>query len=430
MKRVAIEPDGEMQLTDDQKIAAEKIENVIATGGFLVVAGFAGTGKSKLLSWAVQALRDSGVPHKVVCPTGRAAARQRALGIDAQTIHAWRYIPKVDKTGELIGFKLRDMDDLPPHFVLLVDEGSMVGPTVAKDVIETVSPGMPGRSVVIFGDYAQLPPILSSEERARFGPTFCLLLQRYARHLGMTDYTELQQVLRQAQDNPVLQLATALRSGTEPPFPDSKHLLIMRKHRDYTEEIMRSFDPDADRIVLTWMNRDRRKLNATAREARGFADPIEPGERLIVLANHRVYGLSNGDLIDVVAIVEIVETAWKPVYIAVYPDPYTGETIEGTMIMQTEADTEKGALSVFAQARKIEKAHPDLGLPLVVDYGYVLTVHKAQGAEFQHVHIYAPDFMLKRLGSQATNWLYTAVTRTRDQLHFAGGSKIAYLLGG
>jgi hypothetical protein len=155
-------PEG-MTFTRDQELAANVLWAVANDHGVQRLAGYAGTGKSVLLAATARALAAAGITYQVVCPTGKAAARVRSLGINASTIHSWMYIPVTDKQGKLKHFRLRTDLDLPPRFVLLLDESSMLGPKIYLDIESIMKPGLPGRSILLFGDSYQLPPVLNSE---------------------------------------------------------------------------------------------------------------------------------------------------------------------------------------------------------------------------------------------------------------------------
>jgi exodeoxyribonuclease-5 len=429
-----VPPDG-MDWTAGQAAAVPQLVRTALTHGIFNLSGYAGTGKSVLLSQTVKALHQAGVPYVVLCPTGRAAARLRALGILAETIHHWRYIPDTAENGTLLGFKLREDVDIPPHFVLLLDEGSMVGPGLYGDLVDTVHPEIPGRSIIAVGDPFQLPPVLDRDEETRYGRDFCILSQGYAEaYYRQATGCTLTDVVRQAAGNPIIGLATALRASLPPPMPDGRHLLVLRRGRSYLEQQIR--EASAESVFLTWTNRDRRALNKVAREARGYEAALVPGERLLVLANHKDTTLCNGDLIDLVSVAPWEpRDGWravsfrKPVWDLTFRDA-TGFVGKAYALL-ADAKENKDEVGIFAKAQQLYKAYPEIGLPLVVDYGYCLTVHKAQGAEYDTAYIYAPDVMIQYMeADHSLRWLYTAITRAKQRVVFSGGGNLAYCLGG
>ena len=419
---------GAYVLTSGQEDARAALEALVAANGVHVCAGYAGTGKSVLLIQLAKALRQAGIPYAVVTPTGRAAARLRAGGIEAQTIHSWMYCPIIDEqTHELRGFRKKEEMDLPGRFVLLADEASMLGPTVLMDLLQIMMPSIGGRCIALFGDAFQLPPILTPDEVSEYGENFSMLDRGNVEALG-AGWTEMVEVVRQAKASRVLQLATALRSGTGGPMPDMREVTVSRGRRDRLEAQLQSFDPLADQVSLTWTNADRNALNAAARKARGFTRPIEPTERVVVLANHQPLGYANGDLLDLEVIGDPYVCSGCLVRPASFRDPY-GVIRKSLIIVIPEVESQSAAkVSPFALAQRVRDKTDEL--PLVVDYGYCLTVHKAQGCEFQRVQVYAPDVLIKVVGeTQARRWLYTAVTRAKAEFWFAGGGILAYWMG-
>jgi ATP-dependent exoDNAse (exonuclease V) alpha subunit len=428
MKRLQITPPPGLTFTEDQLFGARALEHVCTVGGILVLEGWAGTGKSVELIATAQALEDAGIQYVVACPTGRAASRLRQGGVkQASTMHSWLYYPRMDNRGNLIGFQRRTMEDLPSRFVLLFDEASMLGPNGLYDLLEVVRPDPgSGRACVFVGDPFQLPPILSKKEVEEFGEEFSLFSAETL-ELLQADHVQLHEVVRQAAGSPIVSLATALRSGSPPPRPDGQTISVVRKGRAEIERrVQMAASPET--VVLTWTNKDRRAINDVAREARGFHDELCLRDRLVVTANHAESGLCNGDLIDVVSIDNPIEhMAAGRIYPISYDGPWGRQ--EGGAILYYDGIDAAGR-TVFAKAAAAEKDY-DLGRPLVVDYGYALTVHKAQGCEFQNVEVYTPDAIERMMGEEgARKWLYTALTRAKQSFFFSGQAAIPYLLGG
>lgn len=430
MKRLQIQPPTGIEFTAGQLVATSRLELVTRLGGVLVLSGVAGSGKSILLASVAQALEDSGIAYTVVCPTGRAAARLRAAGVrEAQTIHSWMYRPLIDKVGNLTGFKRKTVEDLPPHFVLLLDEASMVGPTVLDDLLEVVMPDPDsGRALIFVGDGFQLPPILTRGEEELVGKDFSIFSPVLIEAMA-ADHCDLTEIVRQAADSPIIGLATAIRTEARPAMPDCQAIMVLRQGRRAIEQRLwaRASDPADETITLTWTNKDRRFLNAVAREARGFgARPVEAGEKLVVVANHKETALCNGDLIQAREVAEPLDTAVGRIYPLAYDGPWGPE--ECGMILHYDGLDGEGR-TAFARAAQAEKL--GLGRPLICDYGYALTCHKAQGCEYTSVEVYAPDSILEVLGeAMARRWLYTAVTRAKGRFLFSGGSNCAFMLGG
>ena len=332
--------------------------------------------------------------------------------------------------------------------VVIVDEASMV----STDLAEHISNAFPGVPILFIGDPAQLPPILDNSEKERGVQPL----------LASTEPTAiLTEVLRQAQDSRILRFATHLRSlPTKAPAStwqwagkvDGEDLTIIPRPRSgCTKGLLKQFDEiiGNDRgVVLTRRNDSRRKINRDLRAMRGYNDEQrefpdiflpKAGERLIVSQAPSAGALDEGKALD----------------------PITGEQPEsGSPLSQlTKGEMvwviEDGELVADGQGYDWvrleisggdwrETIHVPAGLFLKtynshegtqyafptrnwfqLDYGLCVTVHKAQGSEFEQVAIYeqaAPHVeddhgRWRRPSSiEHKQWLYTACTRARQRL--------------
>lgn len=420
-----------MTFTAGQRLAADRIGYRLKHSGILRIKGFAGTGKSVMLAATVDLLESIGRAFIVLTPTGKAASRLRQLQIPAGTIHSWLYIPCVDSDGNLAGFRPRDIDDIPGNFVLLVDEASMVGPTVWRDLIGAVGSLSPGRCVLLFGDGYQLPPILSGDDKALYPNGFSLLDDL---SVDFDDTVEMTDVVRQAGGNPILVAATALRSNEIAPRPDGIALSVSRNSGiAAAEREILAAEADPDSVFLTWTNKDRHHLNNVVRRKRGWTgQALVVGETLISLINNAEHGLANGDLLTVTDLepAGARSQARVPDYAHlscrwIEVRTPTGETVVVPLILiGPDDDAQKIGFYVRRNAKWLSD-------PLIVDYGYCLTVHKSQGSEWSRVGIYAPEFLASRMAAEdAKRWLYTAITRARKTCSYTGAASLAYQIGG
>ena len=334
--------------------------------------GYAGTGKTTLARHIADGV-DGDVKYAAF--TGKAAAVMRSKGCHgATTIHSLIY--RARESGEEIpSFDLYDEAPASKADLIIIDECSMVDAELGRDLL---SFGVP---VLVLGDPAQLPPIQTGANAGGF-------------------FTEaepdvmLTEVHRQAQGNPIVRLSMDIRAG-EPLEPG----------RYGETEVVRKADLDPQRVldadqVLVGRNNTRRSYNARLRERRGFDGPMpSAGDKLVCLRNNRKKGLFNGSLWSV---------------------KDRGGRKSGIMTMRLLPDDETGARGVKVSVRPecftggIEQIDWPRRKPYdEFDYGYVLTVHKAQGSQWGDVVLFDESFAFS---DSRERWLYTGVTRAVERL--------------
>jgi len=152
---------------------------------------------------------------------------------------------------------------------------------------------------------------------------------------------------------------------------------------------------------LVGTNRTRRRYNLRLRELKGFDGPLPAaGDKLVCLRNDNTKGLLNGSLWQVTSAPRTVKNAMNLLVRA-----------EDEGIERSTAKI-KVLKSVFEQPGieipwQTKRRHDDF------DYGYALTVHKAQGSQWDEVVLFDESYAFRE---HAQRWLYTAVTRAAKQL--------------
>ena len=330
--------------------------------------GFAGTGKTTLARHLAE-----NVDGKVAFAafTGKAALVMRAKGCyNASTIHSLIYRAR-ESGDETPSFDLWDEAPASKAQLIVVDECSMVDAELGRDLL---SFGVP---VLVLGDPAQLPPIAGGGYFTDAEPDAMLT-----------------EVHRQAQDNPIVRLSMDVREG--------RGLL----RGDYgTTQVIRRDELDPARVieaeqVLVGRNNTRRAYNGRMRERRGFDDPLPmSGDKLVCLRNNRRKGLFNGGL-------------WQ-----VKTSPTTRKSI---LKLQLQPDEDMSSKGVKVTVRsecftgEIEKFEWIERKPYdEFDYGYALTVHKAQGSQWDDVVLFDESFAFQ---DSRERWLYTGITRAAQKL--------------
>jgi exodeoxyribonuclease-5 len=330
--------------------------------------GYAGTGKTTLARHIAD-----GVDGKVLYAafTGKAALVMRSKGCAAaSTIHSLIYRPR-DPGAEVPSFDLWEDAPASKARLIVIDECSMVDAELGRDLL---SFGVP---LLVLGDPAQLPPIQSGGFFTAAEPDAMLT-----------------EVHRQAQDDPIVRLSMDVRAGRSL-TPGTYGL----------SEVVRRADLDPQRVldadqILVGRNSTRRAYNTRMRERRGFAEPLpSAGDKLVCLRNNRKKGLFNGGLWMVK---ERALSRSKLVTMRLMPD---GATSGKPIKVSVRPECFLGAIEEIAWEQR--KRYDEF------DYGYVLTVHKAQGSQWNDVVLFDESFAFP---DSRERWLYTGVTRAAKRL--------------
>jgi exodeoxyribonuclease-5 len=329
--------------------------------------GYAGTGKTTLARHIAEGVEGE---VKFAAFTGKAALVMRRKGCSgASTIHSLIYRAR-DGSDEQPSFELWDDAPASKARLIIIDECSMVDAELGRDLL---SFGVP---VLVLGDPAQLPPIQGAGFFTDAEPDAMLT-----------------EVHRQAQDDPIVRLSMDIREGRA----------IEPGRYGETQVVARSdLDPDcvlaADQ-VLVGRNTTRRAYNMRLRERRGIDDPLPvAGDKLVCLRNNRKKGLFNGALWNVS---ERGARRSGVMTLRLQPDEGIGRPIK--VSVRPECFT--GGIEQFDWPRR--KPYDEF------DYGYVLTVHKAQGSQWDDVVLFDESFAFPE---SRARWLYTGVTRAAKRL--------------
>lgn len=344
--------------------------------------GYAGTGKTTLARHFAE-----GVKGNVLFAafTGKAAQVLRAKGAhNARTLHSLIYRPRgADETkDELTGktslvptFSLNRESPVAQADLIIVDECSMVDEKLGSDLLSFGTP------VLVLGDPGQLPPVSGGGFFTESEPDFLL--------------TEIH---RQARDNPIIRLALDAREGRELPFGDYGKARIVSR-RDMDKQTMAEMVLAANQVLIG-TNRSRRLYNQRLRDLKNFtATYPQAGDKMVCLRNDPAKGLLNGSLWQVVQ--SSRETVKPGINLLVKPEEEAGGMVK---IKLLKAAFDPSAAETPWQ---LKKRYDDF------DYGYALTVHKAQGSQWDKVVLFDETYAFRE---SASRWLYTAITRAAEEL--------------
>ena len=367
------------------------------------IFGYAGTGKSYVTAETVREIIGTIL---YAAFTGKAALVMNRHGVPATTIHKMIYSPIIpdkdeynqlkkelheatqlnDKAGmqaaseairsnQTLKFELREESPLEGAALLVLDECMMVNTDMMNDLL---SFGVP---ILVLGDPGQLPPITGAGALIADTPDVM--------------FTEIH---RQALDNPIINLSFRARMGEQIPrgeYGDSSHIFV----GDLKAEQALAFDQ-----ILVGKNVTRRNWNQRMRRLKGFEGnyPVV-GDKLICLRNKPAMGLFNGLICYVKKVIEEYDT-----------------TIE--LMVETEMG---GDVMVQALKAHFDEYHTpgilktlrwwDFQKAEEFDFGYAITVHKAQGSQWDRVGFYDDKFLSWK-PEERLKWLYTGITRAIDSI--------------
>jgi exodeoxyribonuclease-5 len=479
--------------SDDQAEAWDRVAEALADAGIdlvestlmpdgggsrvLAVIGKAGSGKTMLLAALFKALEAAGVEIvsgdfegrkrkdkrtlAILAPTNKAASVLRTRGVPATTIHRILYTPLYDPEYERIAEWLAGQGDRPnvdmleiggltdealdrarafyeqvksipaalaaaglrgsdfirgwkrredPLDIGFVDESSMLDERQFDDLRELFS------TLILFGDPAQLAPVNQSGE---------MVFER----LSDTRKLVLHRIHRQSDDNPILDLAHAL----------SDDALTFERFERMIEEFARN-DPRvvwAERVesdlmarspVLVWRNATRIRLIQAFRAAHGApADQLLPGEPLIcdgieLPLKHRkkridleARGLIKG------AQVIYLGPGKKPGFSRLHVMGAEDPRLSAASIIKIELPDQEEPFIPYAARMGAAFLH-----------GAAVTIHKAQGSQWENVQVFAPDlyaaFRAGRVEAGIPLWkrlAYVAITRAEQRLLWVTRARLA-----
>lgn len=393
--------------------------------------GYAGSGKSTVITHAIQALgidmadsdgEGDAVRRRILFAafTGKAALVMTRKGTPASTIHSLIYrvseatpeeIDRVERElldlqrglgrmglaerafaeMQISKLQLRLADIHKPTFLLneqslvrdadliVLDEVSMVGPEMAADLLAF------GKPILVLGDPGQLPPIKGTGAFTEAKPDIML--------------TEIH---RQAGESAIIRLATMARQGIDiPPGEHDAHVWKLPQNMVRPEQMLRGGQ------VICGRNDTRRWLNSQIKQAAGFPAPYPAGqdEKLICLKNRHDLGLVNGMFLSLDEIRHESDLAFSATM-----------TTEDGIAISGRHRFYKGHYDdhVRYDRERLTRDYREMRGLIESSWGYAITCHKAQGSQWTNIVVY--DDGLSRTAEDRNRWLYTAITRAERGL--------------
>lgn len=356
-------------------------------GPEFVLAGLAGTGKTTVLRTITERLDDAGRRWIAIAPTAKACRVLAMKGVPARTAHSVLYTyAGVDESPNATLLWDNKEETEADDIVVIVDETSMIDARLAAQIRSRA------RKILWVGDHGQLPPIGDDPE----------ILSR--------PNVVLETIHRQAAESPILRLAYRVRGGEALVSAARAEGIDVISFGSAASLAQAALDRRVD-VTLVAKNDLRNRFNAAYRVGLFSLDANPPrltkGERVVGLRNTHEANVWNGEGYSVVAKHAIDETdrARDCVRLDLIPDGLDeSERLIGVPCWWR---------AIGAGISKLQREVSELPRGVaVVDYGYALTTHKAQGSEFGSVVVVDDELP----STDMRRWRYTAVTRAARSL--------------
>jgi exodeoxyribonuclease V len=449
--------------TDDQSDALKKIAGYICDNNndvIFLMTGYAGTGKTSVISSIVKTLDMLRIRSVLLAPTGRAAKVLASYsGRQAYTIHKKIYRQKSSKDG--VGNFSLDRN-LHKDTFFIVDEASMVSNSsgdsslfgsgrLLDDLIEFVYSGTECKLILV-GDTAQLPPVGSILSPALdpaslggygFGLITC----------------ELKQVVRQSETSGVLMNATRVRlqvAETNLVHPSIDCINYKDTIRITGEELIDEISSAygtcgmEETVIVVNSNKQANRYNQGIRNRIFFREEeISPGDIVMVVKNNYFIidededgtgFIANGDIAEVRKIRKYEERYGFRFADMVLKFPDYNLEIEAKVMMDVlhldtpalPSDRNKELyqsiladyLNIKTRRKQFEavRNNPYFNA-LQIKFAYAVTCHKAQGGQWERVFIDQGMFNRNEITIDYLRWFYTALTRSTDKVYLVNFSE-------
>lgn len=345
---------------------------------YTCIAGYAGTGKSTLVSYIVNELQLDNNEVEYCCYTGKAALILSQKGCPAITAHRLIYKSIELEDGSYLNI-VRDYPENQNLKLVVVDEVSML----EKEMWDILMSWK--IHVIALGDPEQLPPLHESN------------------HILDHPHIFLDEIMRQQKDNSIIDLSMNVREGKFINYQKTNNVIVMPKS-NLTEELLLSVDQ-----VICGKNNTRHDLNTIMRQGihgNKYNDLPLDKDKIICLKNYCEFDLING---EIGLIVNPKVGSNKLVGPYIKGGFVTEYSYHDKLKMDYKTFTE-GVSGITPEIRcKLHKCKR----PLEFDFAYAITCHKSQGSQWDSIMVFDEWLGDKEMHRR---WLYTAVTRAINNL--------------
>lgn len=429
----------------------------------LLVKGYAGTGKTTMISSFIQALNEMEIRSVLLAPTGRAAkVLSSYAGFPAMTIH--KKIYRQQSAKDAFGTFALDKN-MHTNTYFIVDEASMLSDhtqeasvfgtgNLLDDLIRYVYNDKRCKLILV-GDTAQLPPVgqfMSLSMNKSFLESF---------NVDVIEH-ELREVVRQARESGILTNASAVRelivneNCVQPKFQCAGFKDIVRiAGTELTEAITEAYSRFGkdDTIVICRSNKIANKYNNGIRGGVLARDEeLSAGDYMMVVKNNYFWMedkqkadfIANGDIVMIKRVKKYVdlygfrfaeadiilpdydhqELHVKLLLDTIYAETPALTSEQNKSLFYTIAEDFADETSKKKQFAKVKES-PYFNA-LQVKFAYAVTCHKSQGGQWKAVFVDQSFFRDDMLTPEYLKWLYTAITRTTERLYLVNFGDIFF----
>ena len=440
------------QPTSEQEGIINYLSEFVSTIGnrsIFILKGYAGTGKTTLISALVKSLPLLNKRAILMAPTGRAAKVLSKYSKKlASTIHKKIYWIRTNKSGNTF-IKLKE--NTHSNTIFIVDEASMITESSDKafgnrslldDLIKYVYMGSDCKLILV-GDKAQLPPVHLELSPALNEKTLELNYNK------QVICKELTQVIRQSKKSFILENATQLREKianndyTYPKFLTNTEVIRINSAEDLQEFLENAYGRDGinNTAIICRSNKRANQYNQQIRmKIRWQENEISSGDKLMVVRNNyfwlkekRNEFIANGDIVEVIKIKETIERyGFRFAKASIRMIDYNNEKeldvilLLDTLTSETPAITYEQYKKLYSEVGLDYKGEKEINKKikeneffnaLQIKFSYAITCHKSQGGQWQNVFVDLGYFEEKMLDKSYLRWLYTAFTRASQNLY-------------
>ena len=447
--------------TVEQEKTIEKLSEFILSGNdrkVFLLCGYAGTGKTSLISALVRTMEQLERKTVLLAPTGRAAkVFSHHSGKSAHTIHKCIYRQKSIMDSSTFTLAENRMQNT----LFIVDEASMISNDAMSgtgglldDLIEFVYSGH-GCSMLLLGDTAQLPPVGEFLSPA--------LTESYLRSMFLdVTATRLTQVMRQLGESGILYNATMLRQRIDEEDTYDPPQITLKGFDDicsvHGEELIEAIESCYDKagtddtIILCRSNKRANVYNEGIRRRILYREEeLCRGEILMIVKNNYFWReelgkedktllekldfIANGDIAEIIRVngteemygfrfadvtLSLIDYEDCEIDVKIMLDTLTSES---PSLTREENERLFAAVwedypEIHSKRKRMEQIRKNPYYnALQVKYGYAITCHKAQGGEWKRVFIDQGYISEDMISPDYYRWLYTAFTRASEKLH-------------